>query len=139
MDPHSRAPRKNTSRGNEVLLQDTMHLMQRPCYQQGSLCHDPAGNRTIRRLPDHRKEMQTEVVWTCLPFIRSGQNHLARHSGGGEEDKTDRGKGGKTTSGTGPAWNFGRSQRAVESRGKWRKLVAKSSAVPQRPLRLRDR
>ena len=23
--------------------------------------------------------MQTEVVWTCLPFIRSGQNHLARH------------------------------------------------------------
>ena len=24
--------------------------------------------------------MQTAVVWTCLPFIRSGQNHLARHS-----------------------------------------------------------
>ena len=20
------------------------------------------------------------MVWTCLPFIRSGQNHLARHS-----------------------------------------------------------
>ena len=31
-------------------------------------------------LPDHRKETQTAVVWTCLPFIRSGQNHLARHS-----------------------------------------------------------
>ena len=29
---------------------------------------------------DHHKEMQTEVVWTCLPSIRSGQNHLARHS-----------------------------------------------------------
>ena len=28
---------------------------------------------------------------------------------------------------------FGRSQRAVENRGKWRKLVAKSSVVPQRP------
>ena len=27
MDPHSRAPKKNTSHGNEVLLQDTMHLM----------------------------------------------------------------------------------------------------------------
>ena len=24
--------------------------------------------------------MQTEMVWTCLPLIRSGQNHLARHS-----------------------------------------------------------
>ena len=30
--------------------------------------------------PDHRKETQTEVVETCLPFIRSGQNHPARHS-----------------------------------------------------------
>ena len=34
---------------------------------------------------------------------------------------------------------FGKSQRAVENRGKWEKLIAKSSVVPQRPLRLRDR
>ena len=34
---------------------------------------------------------------------------------------------------------FAKSQRAVENRGKWRKLVAKSSVVPQRPSRLRDR
>ena len=33
---------------------------------------------------------------------------------------------------------FAESQRAVENRGKWRKLVVKSSVVPQRPLRLRD-
>ena len=33
---------------------------------------------------------------------------------------------------------FGKSQRAVENREKWRKLVAKSSMVPQRPSRLRD-
>ena len=33
---------------------------------------------------------------------------------------------------------FGKSQRAVEDREKWRKLVAKSSVVPQRPSRLRD-
>ena len=33
---------------------------------------------------------------------------------------------------------FGKSQRAVENREKWRKLVAKSSVVPQRPSRLRD-
>ena len=34
---------------------------------------------------------------------------------------------------------FGKSQRAVEKREKWRKLVSKSSVVPQRPSRLRDR
>ena len=34
---------------------------------------------------------------------------------------------------------FGKSQRAVEKRKKWRKLVVKSSVVPQRPSRLRDR
>ena len=33
---------------------------------------------------------------------------------------------------------FGKSRRAVENREKWRKLVAKSSVVPQRPSRLRD-
>ena len=34
---------------------------------------------------------------------------------------------------------FAKTQRAVENRGKWRKLDAKSSVVPQRPSRLRDR
>ena len=34
---------------------------------------------------------------------------------------------------------FGKSQRAVENRQKWRKLVAKSSVVPQQPLWLRNR
>ena len=34
---------------------------------------------------------------------------------------------------------FGKSQTAVENREKWRKLAAKSSVVPQRPSRLRDR
>ena len=33
---------------------------------------------------------------------------------------------------------FAYSQRAVENREKWRKLVAKSSVVPQRPSRLRN-
>ena len=34
---------------------------------------------------------------------------------------------------------FAKSNRAVENREKWKKLVAKSSVVPQRPSRLRDR
>ena len=36
-------------------------------------------NRTTRRPPDHGKKTQTAVIWTCLSFIRSDQNHLARH------------------------------------------------------------
>ena len=79
MDPYSRAPKKNTSHRNEVLPQDPAQVIQRPCYQRESLCQDPAGNRTTRRPPGHRKATQTAVVLSCLPFIRSGQNHLARH------------------------------------------------------------
>ena len=87
MDPHSRAPKKKTSHGNEVLPQNTTYLIQRPCYQGGSPCQDPAGNRTTRRSPDHCKEMQTAVVWSCFPFFRSGQNHLARHSERGKKTR----------------------------------------------------
>ena len=47
----------------------------------------PAGNRTTRRPPDHRYVTQTAMVWSCLPFIRSGQNHLARHSEWGKKTR----------------------------------------------------
>ena len=90
MDPDSRAPKKNTSHGNEVLPQNTKHLTQRPCYQRGIPCQDPAGNWTTWRSPDHRKETQTATIWSCLPFIRSGQNHLARHSERGKKTSGQR-------------------------------------------------
>ena len=34
MDPHSRAPKKNESHGNELLPQDNTHLIQRLCYNE---------------------------------------------------------------------------------------------------------
>ena len=34
---------------------------------------------------------------------------------------------------------FAKPQRAVKNRGKWRKVVVKSSVVPQRPSRLKNR
>ena len=95
MDPHSRALKKNTCHGNEVLPQDTTLFMQRPCYQRGSPCQDPAGNWTTRRPPDDRNETQTAVVWSCLPFIRSGQNHLARHSERGKKTRQIEDEGGR--------------------------------------------
>ena len=81
------APKKNTRHGNEVPSQDTTHLIQRPCYQRGTQCQDPAGNWTTRRPPDDRKETQTAVMWSCFPFIRSGQNHLARHRERGKKTR----------------------------------------------------
>ena len=95
--------------------------------------------RSSRQLDHMKTSRQAAVVWSCFPFIRSGQNHLARHSTvKGEEDKADRGRGGKTTSGKWTDLEFSKSQRAVENREKWRKLVAKLSVVPQQPSQLRD-
>ena len=76
------------------------------------------------------------MVWTCLPFIRSGQNHLARHSERGKKTRQTKRWEDNIREWTG--LEFGRSQRAVENREKWKKLVAESSVVPQRPSRLRD-
>ena len=70
-----------------MLPQNTTHLTQRPCYQRESPCKDPAGNRTTRRPHYHCKETQIAVVLSCLLFIRSGQNHLARHSGRGKKTR----------------------------------------------------
>ena len=47
----------------------------------------PAGNQTTQKPPDHCKETHTAVVWSCLLFIRSGQNHLARHSARGKKTR----------------------------------------------------
>ena len=36
---------------------------------------------------DNHKKMQTAVVWSCFPFIRSGPDHLARHSERGKKTR----------------------------------------------------
>ena len=59
----------------------------------------------------------TLVVWTCLPFIRSGQYNLARHTERGK--KADRTRDGKTTSGNEHAWSLPSSgeQRKMQENG----------------------
>ena len=52
-------------------------------------------NVTTRGPADHRKETQTEVVWTCLQFIRSVQKHLARHSERGKKTRQTEEKVGR--------------------------------------------
>ena len=139
MDPNSRAPKKNTSYGNEVLPQGTTHLVQRPCYQRRSPCQDPAGNRTTRRPPDQRKETQTAMVWWCLLFIKSGKKHLAWHSERGKKTRQTEEEVGRQHQGMDSPEVRQVPEGSGEQRQMERKLVMKSSVVPKRPLRLRDR
>ena len=70
------------------------------------------------------------MVWSCLLFIRSGQNHLARHSEWGKKTRqTEEEVGRPIREWTG--LEFAKSQRAVENREKWWKLVVKSSVMPK--------
>ena len=55
------------------------------------------------------------------------------------QEKADRRRGGKTTSAKWTGLDFAKSQRAVENREKQKKLVVKSSEMPQRPPWLSDR
>ena len=74
--------------------------------------------------------------------------HVSRSSGLAKTILEGTVKGGRRQGGQRQRWEdnirewsgleFGKSLRVVENRGKWRKLVAKSSVVPQRPSRLRD-
>ena len=69
--------------------------------------------------------------------MRSGQNHLQ----GKAKVERRQGRQRKRREDNIREWTgleFTKSQRAVENREKWRKLVVKSSVVPQRPPRLRD-
>ena len=74
--------------------------------------------------------------------------HVSRSSGLAKTNLPATKKGGRRQGRQRKRWvdnirewtglEFGKSQRAVEKREKWRKLVTKSSVVPQRPSRLRD-
>ena len=88
----------------------------------------------------YEEETQTAVVCTCRPFIRSGQNHLARHSERGKktrqtEEEVGRQYQGMDRPGVLEVPDGSGEQRKVEE------TVVKSSVVPQRPLAvdLRDR
>ena len=74
--------------------------------------------------------------------------HVSRSSGLAKTILQGTEKGGRRQGGQRKRWEdnikewtgleFGKSQRAVENRVKWKKVVAKSSVVPKRPSRLRD-
>ena len=74
---------------------------------------------------------------TCLPFMRSGQNHLARHSEREKKTRQAEKEVGRHQ-GMKKGLEFAKSKRVVENREKWRKLVVKSLVVPKQPSQLKD-
>ena len=69
-------------------LQRRIQAMEMRCYRKIRRISykDHITNKEVRAKiqqaigPHEDLLTQTAVVWTCLPFIRSGQNHLARHN-----------------------------------------------------------
>ena len=81
--------------------------------------------------------MKNEGVWTCLLFIRSGQNHLARHSEWGKKTSQTEEEVGRQHKGM----NRSEVRQVPEGSGEQKKMeeTVKLPVVPQRPLWLEDR
>ena len=120
-----------------MLPQDTTHLIQRPCYQGDVYAK-------IQQAIGLHKDILMIVKRRKL----QGEGNVSRSSGLAKTILQGTVKRGRRQGGQRKRWEdnirewtgleFGKSQRAVENREKWRKLVAKLSVVPKLPSRLRD-
>ena len=68
--------------------------------------------------PDDRKETQTTLVQSCLPFIRSGRDLLARHIESGKKTKQTEEEVGRQH----PGMYRPRVQQVPEGSGEQRKM-----------------
>ena len=96
-----------------------------------------------------RSSGQSDLLTIVMRRKLQWYGHVSRSSGLAKTILQGTVKGGRRQGGQRKRWEdnirewtglvFAKSQRAMENREKWRKLVAKSSLVPQRPSRLKDR
>ena len=96
--------------------------IQRPMSPMRKSVPRSSSNWTTQSPPDDRKETQTAVVWSCFPFIRSGQNHLTRHSERGKktrqtEEEVGRQHQGMDRPGVYPVLEGSGEQRKMEKAG----------------------
>ena len=76
-------------------LQRRIQAMEMRCYRKILYISykDHVTNEEVRAeiqqaIGPHKDLLtQTAVVWSCFPFIRSGQNHLVRHSERGKKTR----------------------------------------------------
>ena len=130
MDPHSRAPRKNKSHGNECY-----HKILRISYK------DHVTNEEVRAKIQQANGPHKDLLTIVKRRKLQWYGHVSRSTGlaktilqGRVKGERRQGRQKKRWEDNSKEWTgleFAKSQRAVEKREKWRKLVAKSSVVPQ--------
>ena len=130
-------------------LQRRIQAMEMKCYPK-TLCISYKDHVTNEEV--HAKIQQANGLHAHLTIVKRRKlqwyGHVSHSSGLAKTILQGTVKGGSRQGGQRKRWEdnirewtgleFGKSQRAVENREKWRKLVAKSSVVPKRPSRLRD-
>ena len=135
VDPNNRAVKKNTKHGNEVIL--------RISYKDHVTNEDVCAK--IQQAIGPHEDLLTTVKKHKLHWY----GHVSRSSGLAKTILRGTVNGGRRQGRQRKRWEdnikkwtgleYAQSQRAVEKREKWGKLVVESSAVPQRTPRLRGR
>ena len=131
-------------------LQRRIQAMEMRCYRRIlhiSYNHHVTNEEVLAKIPQAigvHEDLLTIIKRHKLQWY----GHVSRSSGPAKTILQGTVKGGRRRGRQRKRWEdnirewtgleFGKSQRAVENRGKWKKLVAKSSVVLQLPLRLRD-
>ena len=132
-------------------LQRRVQAMEMRCYCtiRRISCKDHVTNEEVRAKIQQAIGPHEDVLTDVKRRKLQWYGHVSRSSGLAKTILHGTVKGGKrqgrqkkrrednTREWTGP--EFAKSQRAVKNRDKWRNLIEKSSAVPQRPWRSRDR
>ena len=91
--------------------------------------------RSSRQSDHTKRETQSAMLWSCRPFIKIILQGTVK--GGRRQGRQRKRWENSIREWTG--LELAKSQRAVENRENWRKLVVKSSVVRKRPPRLLDR
>ena len=136
MDPYSRVREKDTNYRNEMLSKTFGHLLQRSCYNWGSEEQNQASHWAKWRSPHHCEE--TQKRW---------YGHITRSTGLAKMILWGTVQGGRRRGRQKMRWEdnvtewtglkLGEALRKAENREEWRKVVARSSLVPQRSTKLR--
>ena len=129
MDPHSRAPKKNTNAIEMRCYCTILHISYKDHITNEEVC------AKIQQAIGPHEALLTIVKRPKLQWY----GHVSRSSGLAKTILQGTVEGGRRQGRQRKRWEdrkwigleFAKSLRAVENREKWRKLVAKSSLVPQ--------
>ena len=133
------------------IFQRRIQAMEMRCYRR--ILHisykDPVANEEVRAKMQQATGPHEDLLTIVKRRRLQSYGHVSRSSGLAKTVLQGTVKGGRRQGRQRKRWEdnirewtgleFAKFQRAVENRDKWKKLIAKSSVVPQRPSQLRDR